>query len=50
MSERPGRIVEEIEVGLPHRDDPIARQSMQRAHDLMAHLFNALRLDSLVDA
>jgi len=50
MSERPGRIVEEIDVGLPHRDNPMARQSMPRARDLMAHLFNALRLDTLVDA
>jgi NitT/TauT family transport system ATP-binding protein len=49
MSERPGRIVEEIDVGLPHRGDPIARQSMQRARDLMVHLFNALHLDSLAD-
>jgi NitT/TauT family transport system ATP-binding protein len=50
MSERPGRIVEEIDVGLPHRDDPMARQSLPRARDLMAHLFNALHLDTLVDA
>ena len=35
MSERPGRIVEEIEVGLPGRDDPIARQAMPRARELM---------------
>jgi NitT/TauT family transport system ATP-binding protein len=49
MSERPGRIVEEIDVGLPHRGDPMARQSLPRARDLMAHLFNALHLDSLVD-
>jgi NitT/TauT family transport system ATP-binding protein len=45
MSDRPGRIVEEIEVGLPHREDPIARQSLQRARELMAHLFDVLHLD-----
>jgi NitT/TauT family transport system ATP-binding protein len=50
MSERPGRIVEEIEVGLPDRDNPIARQSMQRAREIMAHLFNALHLDERVEA
>jgi NitT/TauT family transport system ATP-binding protein len=50
MSERPGRIVEEIEVGLPDRDNPIARQSMQRAREIMAHLFDALHLDERVEA
>jgi NitT/TauT family transport system ATP-binding protein len=50
MSERPGRIVEEIDVGLPHREDPLARQSLPRARELIAHLFDALHLDSLVDA
>ncbi len=50
MSERPGRIVEEIDVGLPHRDDPFARQSMPRARELMTHLFEALHLDTLIDA
>ena len=49
MSERPGRIVEEIEVGLPGREDPIARQSMPRARELMAHLFGALHLDERAD-
>ena len=49
MSERPGRIVEEIEVGLPNRDDPIARQAMPRARDLMAHLFDALHLNERAD-
>jgi NitT/TauT family transport system ATP-binding protein len=50
MSERPGRIVEQIDVGLPHRDNPIARQSMQRAREIMAHLFDALHLDERVEA
>jgi NitT/TauT family transport system ATP-binding protein len=50
MSERPGRIVEEIEVGLPDRDNPIARQSTPRAAELMRHLLHALHLDDRVDA
>ena len=50
MSERPGRIVEEIAVGLPDRDDPLARQSMPRAIELMRHLLHALPLDDRVDA
>jgi NitT/TauT family transport system ATP-binding protein len=50
MSERPGRIVEEIDVGLPDRDNPIARQSMPRAQQIMAHLFDALHLDERIEA
>jgi NitT/TauT family transport system ATP-binding protein len=50
MSERPGRIVEELEVGLPDRDDPLARQSLPRAGELMRHLLHALHLDDRVDA
>ena len=50
MSERPGRIVETIEVGLPDRDNPIHRQSMPRANEIRAHLFDALHLDERVEA
>ena len=50
MSERPGRIVEQIAVDLPHRENPIARQATQRARELIAHLFDALHLDERVDA
>ena len=50
MSERPGRIVEEITVDLPHREDPIARRPLPRAQELMTHLFDALHLDERVDA
>jgi NitT/TauT family transport system ATP-binding protein len=49
MSERPGRIVEEIVVDLPHRDNPIARHSLQRGRDMIAHLFDALHLDTRLD-
>jgi NitT/TauT family transport system ATP-binding protein len=50
MSERPGRIVEEIVVDLPHRDNPIARQAEPRARAIVAHLFDALHLDERIDA
>ncbi len=50
MSERPGRIVETIDVDLPHREDPIARQATQRARDLVGYLFNALHLAERADA
>jgi NitT/TauT family transport system ATP-binding protein len=50
MSERPGRIVEDISVDLPHRNNPLARQSLPRARDLMAHLFESLHLEERIDA
>ena len=50
MSDRPGRIVEEIDVGLPDRDNPIARVATPRASELVAHLFHSLHLDSRLDA
>ncbi len=50
MSERPGRIVENIDVDLPGRDDPLHRQGSKRARDLVEHLFKALHLDERVDA
>jgi NitT/TauT family transport system ATP-binding protein len=50
MSEAPGRIVEEIEVGLPDRDNPLERMSKQRANELVAHLFRSLHIESRLDA
>jgi NitT/TauT family transport system ATP-binding protein len=50
MSDGPGRIVEEIEVGLPDRDNPIERMATQRASEIVAHLFHALHIDNRLDA
>jgi NitT/TauT family transport system ATP-binding protein len=50
MSERPGRIIEEIAVDLPDREDPMARQAHPRAGALVAHLLHTLHLDERVDA
>jgi hypothetical protein len=33
----------------PHRDKPLARQSLGRARELMAHLFDALHLEERVN-
>ena len=49
MSERPGRIVEDIVVGLPNRENPIARHAMQSGRELIAHLFDSLHLDTRAD-
>ena len=44
MSERPGRIVEEIPVDLPDRDNPMARISAPRAREYVDHLQASLHL------
>jgi len=50
MSDRPGRIVEEIHVDLSDRDNPMARIATQRAGEIVAHLFHSLHIDTRVDA
>jgi NitT/TauT family transport system ATP-binding protein len=50
MSDGPGRIVEEIDIDMPDRDNPIARLATRRAGEIVAHLFDALHLDSRLDA
>jgi len=50
MSDGPGRIVEEIDVGLPDRDNPIARVATPRASEIVAHLFHALHIEDRLDA
>jgi NitT/TauT family transport system ATP-binding protein len=44
MSERPGRIVENIPVDLPDRDNPMARMSAPRAREYVDHLLASLHL------
>jgi NitT/TauT family transport system ATP-binding protein len=50
MSDGPGRIVEEIDVGLPHRNNPIERMATQRASEIVAHLFQSLHISERMDA
>lgn len=45
LSERPGTIVAEIEVDLPHRDQPIKRRHMPEVADYAAQLFKHLKLE-----
>jgi NitT/TauT family transport system ATP-binding protein len=42
MSRRPGTIVEEITVDLPHREDPIARRHEPKVNDYVARLMDRL--------
>lgn len=48
LSERPGRVVEEIIVDLPDRNNPIARRAHPRAGAFIARLFELMRLDERV--
>jgi NitT/TauT family transport system ATP-binding protein len=45
LSERPGRVVEEITVDLPDRDNPIARRAHPRAGAYIARLFELMKLE-----
>jgi NitT/TauT family transport system ATP-binding protein len=45
LSERPGRVIEEIAVDLPDRDNPIHRRTHPRAGEYIGHLFNLMRLE-----
>ena len=45
LSDRPGRIIEEIALDLPGRGDPLARRVHARANDYIAHLFSLMKLD-----
>jgi NitT/TauT family transport system ATP-binding protein len=45
LSERPGMVIAEIKVGLPHRDQPIKRRMMPEVGDYAAQLFKHLKLE-----
>ena len=44
MSPRPGRIIDEIRIDMPHRDDPIARRADTRLGDYAATLMQRLHI------
>lgn len=45
LSERPGTVIAEIVVDLPHRDQPIKRRLMPEVGDYAAQLFKHLKLE-----
>ena len=47
MSKRPGRIVEELKVDIPDRDDPIGRRQHARTADYVGHLMSSLDIGHL---
>lgn len=42
MSRRPGRVIDEIRIELPQRDDPIARRQAPRVNEYVARLMDRL--------
>jgi NitT/TauT family transport system ATP-binding protein len=44
MSARPGRIIDEITIDLPQRDDPLARRRDPRVNDYVARLMDRLHI------
>jgi len=44
MSPRPGRIIDEIKIDMPHRDDPIARREDERLGEYAATLMHRLHI------
>jgi NitT/TauT family transport system ATP-binding protein len=50
MSARPGTIIEEIHVELPHRDNPIVRRRDPRVSDYVSRLMELLHLGDLAQA
>ncbi len=49
MSERPGTIVEEIQVDIPGRDNPMARRKHSAVGDYVSRLMDLLKLDAQTD-
>jgi NitT/TauT family transport system ATP-binding protein len=45
MSKRPGTIIDEIAIDMPHRDDPIARRHDPKVNDYVARLMDRLGID-----
>ncbi|MGR3661141.1 MAG: ABC transporter ATP-binding protein [Paracoccaceae bacterium] len=45
LSERPGKITEEIIIDLPHRDEPLKRRHMPEVSEYAAQLFKHLKLE-----
>src|SRR5262249_12254179 len=49
MSRRPGRIIEEIRVELPLREDPIARRQAPKVNDYVARLMDRLDISQAAE-
>jgi NitT/TauT family transport system ATP-binding protein len=50
MSRRPGRIIDEIAIDIPDRDNPFARRQSSKVGDYVSRLMNRLEIDELASA
>jgi NitT/TauT family transport system ATP-binding protein len=49
MSRRPGRIIDEIAIDIPGRDDPLARRAHPKANDIVGRLMDRLDIGASDD-
>jgi NitT/TauT family transport system ATP-binding protein len=49
MSRRPGRIIDEIKIDIPGRDDPLARRQHPKVHDYVGRLMQRLDIGAPED-
>ena len=49
MSQRPGRIIDEIKIDLPDRDNPLARRQDAKVQSYMARLMDRLDIGAMAD-
>ena len=45
LSERPGRVIADIKVDLPHRERPLQRRKLPEVNNYAAQLFELLKLE-----
>ncbi len=50
LSERPGTVISEIRVDLPHRDEPLKRRKMKEVAGYAAQIFALLKLEEKANA
>ena len=47
MSRRPGRIIDELRIDLPQRENPLARRHDAKVHDYVGHLMDRLEIGKI---
>jgi NitT/TauT family transport system ATP-binding protein len=50
MSRRPGQIIDEVAIDIPHRDDPLRRRRDPRVEDYISHLMDKLDIGHSIEA
>jgi len=50
MSRRPGRIIDEVVIDIPHREDPLRRRRDPRVEDIISRLMDRLDIGHAPEA